>query len=854
MNGTLRSANALVFAFLVAASATAQAPLRPDPAVLASFDGLVSFIAAVPADQLNKGQKTSFTQRLDNARRAYESGQICTAANVLGAELNEAQAARRGTAVAAAEELYDRARRLRDAIVSVAAPTAPCADPSIGRPPAVNVLGSDNQHFAARVTFGAPLVWSVRAGGETWTQMSLPAIDNLIGAPGFPAVPSWQSLIAVPRGATIRVASVQPVVRESVLLNLYPHQKQAADSESSPFLDPPFVKNTTAYQTNAFTPATPCAARFLGEIRDVRIAQIECNAAQYNPVSDQMVLFDSVAFDVRFDGGDGTFATTQTVSPFEPASSAAVGSVLNGDVVKSNLLTLGDTYACEGEELLILTHPSMRQSADNLAAWKQTKGIITSVFEVGQGTNIATGDQIDALIESRYDTCRVRPSYVLLIGDAELVPPARRDYDTTGMCDNCGDPTTGSDWGYATYSKTFFAFLPWFGVARIPADLAYQADIVVNKTIQYESHPPFLGILRGAPFYTTAMNASYFQCCRTDVSDAGRDMRKYIETSERVRNALVASGYAVQRIYTTSTDMASAPVSDPTPRSFFDGTPLPSALAPGTFSWTGSTQDVIDAFNQGRFLVLHRDHGNSDQWGFPSFSGFDLGSLTNGPLLPFLYSINCATAFWDQETDGTGPFESFMERILVQDGGGIVAGLGDNRNSPTDPNNALTRGFFDATWPNVAPEFGFNESDRRLADILDHGKVYMLTQIGVSQPNEEVNLTQALGEEILWHAFGDPTAEMWTANPYGIVLPGNFTLEVSADQTQITVQYPVEGATLTAFQPVDGGVIAVARGTVHNGVATIPVFAKPDPQQQIMLSASLPNAVSVLLTQSEVIP
>lgn len=843
--------------FMLLQPAPTFAAQPPDPTALAAFDELLAFIESIPNSDLNAGVRNSFSQRVANARRQYERGQVCAAANMLQAYLNEAQAQRRGRGAAAAEELYNRGRQLREIALRSAQPHDPCVEASIGRAPKVEVLASDNHHFSARISFGAPSLSTINQGGETWTQMTLPGIDNLIGAPGFPAVPSWQALIGVPRGATVRLPAVQLQRREQLMLNLYPFQNQAADGrfEDEPlppkqtFMDPPFVKDQRAYQTSGFLPPSPCAVRILDTVRDLQVAQVECNAGQYNPVSDAMVLFDSVDFDVQFDGGDGTFVTTQTLSPFEVGSQSAIGSVLNSAAVSSFVKDIGISFLpCWGEELLILTHPDFRAAADSLAEWKRDKGISTSVYEVGAGTTVATGTAIDQFIEGRYDNCVVRPSYVLLIGDSEFVPPARLNHDTTASCSSCGDATNGSDWIYATYSKSFFSFLPWFAVGRIPVDTAAEAQTVVDKTIQYESNPPFLGFGSGGPFYATTTNASFFQCCRTDVAQAGRDMRTFVQTSEFVRNVVMASGYTVPRIYTTDTTYATAAVADATPRRYNDGTALPADLAPASgFAWNGATADVINAFNQGRFLIFHRDHGGSSAWVSPAFGTANLGSLTNGALLPFLYSVNCASGFWDRETDSGGTTESLMERLLMLPGGGMVAGLGDNRNSPTWANSALSRGFYDATWTTVAPEFGTSSVTRRLGDILNHGKVYMLTQIGVAQPAGSVDVNAALGELIMWHAFGDPTAEMWTGNPYRFVLPLDYTLFLDTDS--LSIRYSAEGATLTALQVSKDGLVPIGRGTVIGGIATLPFFVKPDPQQPILLSASMKNAVSVLLTR-----
>lgn len=824
----------------------------PDPDVSAAFGELRDHIDGLPDSVLNRGLRTSLRQKVRNGQAAYERGQACTAVNILGAYLNETQALRRGRGIAAAEDLYNRGRSLRGEIVGRELPSSRCADPQAGQAPRVSIQASDNQHFQAMVRFGTPRLSTVEAAGETWTQLSVPGVQSQIGPPGLPGVPSWQALVALPHGATpVLTLTGAPAVAETLHVNLYPFQEQAFDQEPEDpptppetFMDRPFVKDSLAYATDANFPPAPCAVKPLGQHRDMQFAQVECVSAQYNPVTDELRRFDSVAFDIRFEGGDGNFITSQSLSPFEPGSKIGMSSVLNTEALARFVRPIDLTpLLCLGEELLILTHPDFRAPADALAQWKRDKGISTTVLNVGVGTLYPTAGAIDELIEGRFDGCVVRPSYVLLLGDSEFVPPARTDYDVDD------DASTGSDLGYALYVQVLFdAFFPDFGVGRIPVDTLAEAQTVVDKIVAYESNPPFVNLFGGGPFYTTATMASYFQCCRTDVMQTGRDMRSFIETSETVRDTLLAAGHVVERIYDTSTAYQANPVADATPRRFYDGDPLPAALAPASgFPWDGNTTDIIDAFNQGRFNILHRDHGSASGWGDPPFSTGNFGSLANGALLPVLYSVNCKSGYFDRESDGGGSSESFMEQLLMRAGGGIVGGLGDVRNSPTWANSALTRGFYDATWPNLAPGFGGATVHRRLGDILNHGKVYLLTQVGVAQPAGGVTLDQTVDEYIMWHAFGDPTLEMWTSNPHRIKLPELFEVLMLPEGLRVT--YAAEGAEITALQPMaDGSIRPIGRAMVKGGVADVPFFLVPEPKLPILLSASRADAVSVLLT------
>lgn len=856
----------LLFAVHPGAGSGSFAP--PDPAVLEEFDVMKAFIEGMSAD-LQKGIRSSLIKKIENARSAYQRSKPCTAVNILGAFLEQTSALLSGRKLSAAEELRNRGWMLRYEILVHLPPGVTCPGfESFDAAAALNIHESDNKHFEASVSFGTALLQTVPGNGELWTQVQIPSLESQAGAPGMPAVPTWRAFLAVPEGAKVRLNQVSPKIRQQIPLHLCPFQVQPGDEQLPSFdfryADLPFQVNEAAYAQNEFYPSQVCTIGIVGQSRDVTIAQVSCAAGQYHPAAGAMRLFASIDFQVLFEGGQGTFITEQTLSPFEKSSESAMGTVVNQAVLRDHVATVDwEDLPCYGEELLILTHPDFKEAAEDLADWKREKGISSTVVQVGNGTTCDEGHEIDDLIERRYDHCAVRPSYILLLGDAEYIPPARQDVDTSDACGPCEDETTGSDYGYAMYPRFLFDIFPDFAVARIPVDTEDEAKLVVERIIRYESEPPFIDSLQGEPFYTTTAHAAAFQCCRMDQDGSprngnpGTDQRAFIETSEWVRDRLLGLGYAVERIYTETVDSGGYCLDDLSPctlqqaysgntipNRYHNGSRLPADLRSGSgFPWAGLTADIVSSFNEGRFLILQRDHGVAAGISHPVFNIHNLSSLANKEFLPVVYAVSCLSGYFDRETDAGIPNECFMEQLLLLPGGGMVGGLAANRESPTWANNALTRGFYDATWPGILPEFGAEASKRRLGDILNHAKMYLLTQTGASQTAGDISLEAALGNLSLWHAFGDPTLEMWTANPHGFLLVLDYFYELHDDN--MVVRYDRNGAVITALQESAKGTVPVGRATVENGVAAIRFFFKPQTGLPIRLSAGFENAVSV---------
>ncbi len=742
----------------------------------------------------------------------------------------------------------------------------------------VKVLAADNKELRVSYAFPAPQLW-ITEGEEkvNYLQFAIPGMEQAYGELGKPAVPFYSRLLALPQGAEVTVADFEVERGDSVNQLLYPVQESPVDlpahqeGEEKPpieaYQDPPFTINDDFYNGDNLYPEAPVLVEVLGELGNLRLARVSVATAEYNTAKQQLTFFKAVRFTLAFTKGKEYFLTERDLIDFNRPDEGIVGLLLNRDIVhKAPGKFEVSSYTCLGYEYLIITDPLFRSAADNLAAAKRSAGISTHVVETGTGSGKAgsTRTAIKTYIQDRYDECLIQLNYVLLLGDAEHIAPW---YNRTYGLSSLALDTPGSDLEYSLLAGN--DLLPDVALGRIPVDTLAQANTVVNKIINYEQTPP-----TQANFYEDVTLAGYFQCCRPRVFEwvisllnplqlvDGITSRSFIETAELAYNELSGEGYNVRRIYASNNgyhndnspagfwNYYNPTTRDTTPRIYYNQAPLPAALAPGNFAWNGDALDVVDAFNDGTFLILHRDHGFKNGWGDPDFRLDNHSQLTNGTMTPVVYSINCASGLFDNETRdpandnynyNTTMNETYWAEDLLRRSGGAVAVIGDTRNSPTWANSALARGLIDATWPGTVPEGG-NTRTRRLGKILNYGKLYLLGQVGVAQTAGSVSNRHAEGDVLMFHLFGDPTMKMWKANPNNNTPSPSYTLQPAAPGSW-TFTNSAEGATLTAMQ----GNSALARGTVTGGSATLSFLMARSPNTPVQFILNAPDATAFLM-------
>jgi len=338
-------------------------------------------------------------------------------------------------------------------------------------------------------------------------------------------------------------------------------------------------------------------------------------------------------------------------------------------------------------------------------------------------------------------------------------------------------------------------YYPDLFIGRIPADTSDEADTMVQKILTYEQTPP-----TSYDFYENFVVAAYFQ----DDEQNGYETRRFVRTSEEVRDYLLSEGFDGERIYCTESYI------NPTHYNngyYGNGEPLPSELLRPTFAWDGDAADIINAIESGIFILNHRDHGMVSGWGDPYFTTSDFSSFANGDLLPVVFSLNCLTGRFDDS-------ECFCEEFLRKDDGGVVAAYGATRTSYSGYNDYLCRGFYDAQWPDFDQNVGDDTPLYSLGEILNYGKIYMANTWGDPWGYERLTFE-------LFHIFGDPSMEIWTAFPQDLTVDYPPFLQYGPSIFEVTVESdgnPIEGALVCVNQP-NG---AYAKGlTDSSGVAEL---------------------------------
>jgi hypothetical protein len=663
--------------------------------------------------------------------------------------------------------------------------------------PVRNIEKSTASEFILEYTFNGFTQNNKEQNLDTYQYLHIEGFSKM-GEVGKPALPAHNDVILLPGGDNINIEIISSNYEILEGYNIHPTLQDASDAAGS--AEPSFEKDQTTYQTNAFYPAEIVKVMEIQKIRGTNFGLLQIRPIQFNPVTGQLKVYTSIKYKISFSGSKANF------NALERNTSTESLRQMRGSFINANILPKYNTAKSSNEyNYIILSTTAYQAAADTLAKWKRQMGYRVEVLTKSTWTSAEVKDSI----HTRYHNWTVKPDFFVIIGDHDDVPAEIINYTSTKFY--------ASDLYYACMDGAG-DYIPEMAHGRISVSSTAQAMTTVLKMVNYERNP-----VVDPTFYSSATVASYFQdgTYYGSTNDGYAD-RRFIHTCEEVKDYANSQGITVDRVYTAYDNRTPTNYNN---GYYSNGQSIPSDLLKANgFNWNGTGTDMNVSINNGRFFVVHRDHGYNEGVGYehPQYVSAwgAVNALSNGSKLPVIFSINCSSGNFinDQTYNYT---ECIAESFIRKSSGGAVGVIAPSYTSYSGYNDAALIGMMDAIWsnPGIVPAFGaggtsnpsLNSHDdiHTMGDIVNQGLLRM-TQTWASTSRWKM-------QHEIYHYFGDPAMKIWTQSPTQISHNIGDTLERLSNSIQVTTNVSSGFVTLM----LDNTIIASAE--ITNGTANLDI-------------------------------
>ncbi|MDF1543855.1 MAG: C25 family cysteine peptidase [bacterium] len=336
------------------------------------------------------------------------------------------------------------------------------------------VLDRDENGFSFQTsiaTLNLTPVWTKQGDFSLLTSPGLTRSQSI----GEPSLPMLNKLIAVPMGCELRVDILSAEERiidlsaEGVEELLMPVQPSLSKSDDP--LAAEFIFDPESYSTPGYYQLPIVEAKIAGIMRGVRLAKLFVSPVQYDPLNKQLRVFTNISVRVSYDRPDHAATRSQYQETYSPFFESVYSQVTNYDYQFSSAR---DDLTKYPVKYLIISDRMFEAQLQPFIAWKTQKGFVVEVAYTDMiGT---TNTAIKSHIQSVYNAgtpSDPAPSFVLLVGDAQQIPPFPGvDGHITDLyfCEFTGDVFP------EIYSGRFSA--------QNPTELQPQID----KTMEYEQY------------------------------------------------------------------------------------------------------------------------------------------------------------------------------------------------------------------------------------------------------------------------------------------------------------------------------------------------------------------------------
>ena len=356
----------------------------------------------------------------------------------------------------------------------------------------------------------------IEQDGDVFTKPELKDAGTIVN-PGDPYLPTVSTYYAVEPGKQF---SASVTIQETEIIqnvNILPLEGYHANLKGRAIAGNTYSQDAL-FPENIVTVSEPII------MRGLTMVQVSITPFQYNPVTNELTIIQSVDLELEESG--------TSEMPFIPQKrSRAFEKLYESMVVNYSSLNRDELEYQRPCILYVLPNNltnDMEESIQELMDWKQRVGF--EINEISSSTVVNDKNNLKDYIENAYETWDNPPVHVTIVGDAEGsydIPTWTEPW--SGYNGNDGDHPYSTLEGSDNFPEVF--------LGRLSFDSSSQLATIVSKTVNYESNP--------------YMGENWFQraCLVGDPSSSGIST---IITNEHIHEMLDMVGFEdVNTIYSS---------------------------------------------------------------------------------------------------------------------------------------------------------------------------------------------------------------------------------------------------------------------------------------------------------------
>lgn len=465
----------------------------------------------------------------------------------------------------------------------------------------VNLISSDVNETVLEVTIPGYYEKKILVDQTECVYFHIPG-SSVYMKQGYPMLPKLTKLVQMPHDCNVKL---EVLSKEEATLSLnHPvvpskgHLTRDINPDSIPYEFGP------VYKQNVFWPGQE--EQFsIGEnfqFREACGVRLQIIPVSVNHVTKSMTILKKAVISLKYEQKMmRTFQNREREKSNKTFQKMYNEMFLNPSVEADSRVSYSEergTVPDAANKKLVVVVPSKFESLiGEWVAWKKQCGYTVTIKSVAAGV---TAGEIKSYLQGLYDNAATRFGYVVLIGDAAYNSnfqaaqpmPTFAGSKEGAAADRVYVRLAGSD----NYPDAF--------ISRISGNTDAEITNQLAKIIAYEKEPP---------------SGSWFTQGTCIASDQGSPTDK--ERAEWLQNG----GGSSQKVPVVSGGLIGYGYTK------FDDIYDPAAYA----------SDVTNAVNQGRSIILYIGHGSSTSWGTTGFGVSHINNLTNGGMLPVIWSVAC---------------------------------------------------------------------------------------------------------------------------------------------------------------------------------------------------------------------